>query len=108
MRKLNGVVIDIVAPDDPEVLWINPKQSTNKSVGIFICEAGVWKDLTEALGARVTSHQTTINALPTTYAPISIVSKVNTNENNISNLTGRVETLESYHSQPEEPEEPGA
>ena len=94
MRKLNGIVIDNVAPDDPEVLWINPKASTVSSLGIFVCEAGIWKDLTQSLGNRVYSHQTTINALPNTYASKAIEETVSSNTEAIESLDERVSDLE--------------
>lgn len=91
MRKLNSIVIDNVAPNDPEVLWINPKASTVSSLGIFICEAGIWKDLTQLLGNRVSSHQTTIGALPDTYASKNIEETV---AEAIVSLERRVSNLE--------------
>jgi hypothetical protein len=94
MRKLNNIVIDSVPPEDPEVLWINPKASTTSSLGIFICEAGIWKDLTQLLGNRVSSHQTTINALPDTYASKDIEETVSSNTSAIESLEDRVSNLE--------------
>lgn len=58
MKKLTGVVVDKVAPNDPNVLWINTE-------GLYICEGGEWveinKDFFDAISDDIEDIQDEIN-----------------------------------------------
>lgn len=78
MRKLVGIIVDSVAPNDPNVLWVNKD-------GLYISEGGKWIEINgeffDAISEDMQSMYTAINADNT-----GILDRLSTAENSISTL----------------------
>ena len=103
MRKFNGIVLDKVAPNDPEVLWLN-------SEGLFVCEGGVWTNIYQSLKNSVDDLDEEINdersglagQVSTLSETVDSIFDDTDNASIISRISSLEETV--YTEEPEEEE----
>ena len=80
MRKLNGIIFDKVAPNDPDFLWLNAN-------GLFVCEGGQWINVYKSLVDTVSTLDSDLNTAET-----GLKAKVNSIDEDLTwacnNITG--------------------